>query len=45
MSLGNAVSLVLRDRDTDSENIILIWLPVTDGQITYISKGVSLTGI
>ena len=35
-------SLILRDSDTDPENVSLIWLSVSDGQKTCSSKGVSL---
>ena len=38
-------SLVLRDSDTDSENVSLIRRSVSDGQETCSSKGVSLIGI
>ena len=40
------VSLVLKDRDMESENTIsLIWLSVSDGQKTFSSKVVSFIGI
>ena len=42
---SNVISLVLRDSDTDSENVSLIWLSVSDGQKACSSKGVSLIGI
>ena len=43
--LSNVTSHVFRDRDTDSGNISLISLSVSDGQKTCSSKGVSLIGI
>ena len=40
------VSLVLKDSDTESENLSwLIWLSVSDGQKTDSSKVVSFIGI
>ena len=36
---------VLRDNDTDSEKVNLMWLFVSDSQKTCSSKGVSLIGI
>ena len=39
---SNVIRLVLRDSDTDSENVSLIRCSVTDGQKTCSSKGVSL---
>ena len=41
---SNVISLVLRDSDTDSENVSLIRHSVSDGQKTCNSKGVSLIG-
>ena len=38
---SNVISLVLRDSDTDSENVSLIRRSVSDGQKTCSSKGVS----
>ena len=42
---SNVNSLILRAGDMDSENVSLIRLSVSDGQITCSSRGVSLTGI
>ena len=42
---SNVISLVLRDSDTDSENVSLIWLSLSNGQKACSSKGVSLIGI
>ena len=42
---SNDISLVLRECDTDSENVSLIRRTVSDGQKTCNSKGVSLIGI
>ena len=40
---GNDVSLVLKDSDTESENLSsLIWLSVSDSQKTESSKDVSI---
>ena len=40
------VSLILKDSDRESENLSsLIWLSVTDSQITDSSKDVSFIGI
>ena len=36
------ISLVLKESDTDSENVSLIWHSVSDGQKACSSKGVSL---
>ena len=43
--ISNVISLVLKDSDTDSGNVSLIWRSVSDGQKTCSSKGVSLMGI
>ena len=43
---GNCVSLVLKDSDTDSENLsLLIQLSVSDGQKTASSNVVLFIGI
>ena len=42
--INSVISLVLRDSDTDSENVSLIQCSVSDGQKTLSSKGVSLLG-
>ena len=42
---NNAISLVLGDSETDSENIILIWRSVSDGQKTCSSMDVSLIDV
>ena len=39
---SSVISLVLRDSDTDSENVSFIRRSVSDGQNTCSSKGVSL---
>ena len=41
----NVVSLILRDGDTDSENVSLIRRSASHGQKTCNSKGVSLIGM
>ena len=43
--INNVISFVLRDGDTDSENLSLIRHSVSDGQKTCSSEGVSLIGI
>ena len=43
--ISYVISLVLKDSDTDSENVSLIRLSVSDGQKTSSSKGESLIGI
>ena len=43
--VSNVLNLALRDRDTDTENVTLIRLSVSDDQKTCSSKGVSLVGI
>ena len=42
--ISSVISLVLRDSDTDSENVSLTQCSVSDGQKTLSSKGVSLLG-
>ena len=42
---SNVISLVLRNSDTDPENVSLIRRSVSDGQKTCRSKGVSLISI
>ena len=43
--ISNVISLVLRDSDTDSQNVSLILRSVSDGQKSYNSKDVSMIGI
>ena len=45
VTISNFISLVLRDSDTDPENVSLIRRSVSDGQKTCISKSVSFIGI
>ena len=33
---SNVISLVIRDSDIDSENVSLIWLSISDGQIQRV---------
>ena len=42
---SSVISLVLRDSDSDSDNVSLILFSVSDGKKTCSSKGVSLIGI
>ena len=42
--ISNVISLVLRDSDTDSENVSVIRRSVSDGQISCSLKCVSLIG-
>ena len=43
--LNDVISIILRNSDTDSENVSLIQRSVSDGQKTCTPKGVSLIGI
>ena len=42
--IRNVISLVLRDTDTDSKNVIFVRRSISDGQKTCSSKGISLIG-
>ena len=42
---SDVISLVLRDSDTDTENVNLIWHFVSVGQVKCNSKGVLMIGI
>ena len=43
--ISNVICLVLKDSNTESENVSLIQRSVSDGQRTCSSTGVSLIGI